>query len=252
LTGAAAPPSAVLFDDLENVRGPVGSALSGDRHVTLAPGQGVGGGQALRVAYIGGTMGSERVVRTIPLPERGREYTLNYDVKFESDFQFVQGGKMHGLGPEHMISGGDVIEPNGWSARVMWRKDGRPVTYTYHQDQGQKYGTDGPTLKPVTFQPGRWHAVSLHVRVNDPVTSRNGFVRMYLDGVLVSREEPVRLRASEPDKSLISRLLFSTFHGGNDPSWAPRTADGGYGTVHALFDNFAVERGERVRTAPGG
>ena len=103
----------------------------------------------------------------------------------------------------------------------------------------------------MSFAPGRYYAVSLHVRVNESPDRADGFVRLYIDGVLVERHERLKLRGVASDDTLVSGFLFSTFHGGNDPSWAPKNADGSYATVTAWFDNFAVWRGERVRRGAG-
>ena len=247
---SAAPVTPALSEDFES-NGPIASRLLRDPRLTLAEGQGVGGGRALQAAYIGGPMGSERLVNQMPLGERGLDYTLNYDVKFADDFQFVGGGKLHGLGPDRPVTGGDPIRPDGWSARVMWREKGRVELYTYHQDQKDKYGDHGEVVRETFFAPGRYYAVSLHVRVNSEGDRADGFIRLYIDGVLVERHEKLRLRGAETPDTLISGFLFSTFHGGNDPGWAPKNADGSYATVHALFDNFVVWRGERIRERPG-
>ncbi|MCW3846618.1 polysaccharide lyase [Sphingomonas sp. LB-2] len=231
--------------------GAVAQALLRDPRLTLADGAGVGGGRALRASYIGGPVGSERLTRSIDLGERGPEYTLDYDVQFERDFQFVLGGKLLGLGPDRPVTGGDPIRPDGWSARVMWRTGGHVELYTYHQDQAGKYGDHGVVVRPLSFVTGRWYAVSIHVRVNSAPDKADGFVRLYVDGVLTEQQQGIRLRGATSDDTLISRFMFETFHGGNDPSWAPKNSDGSYATVHALFDNIAVWRGEHVRRAPG-
>jgi len=44
---------------------------------------------------------------------------------------------------------------------------------------------------------------------------------------------------------LIESLLFSTFHGGSNPSWTPMK-DGKPVTVHAYFDNFSVYKGRKI------
>jgi len=41
--------------------------------------------------------------------------------------------------------------------------------------------------------------------------------------------------------------MISTFHGGHDPSWAPKDADGTFTTVHARFDDFKVMAGNNGR-----
>jgi hypothetical protein len=245
------PRPPVLSEDFEAEGGALQRALSGDPRLSIVPGEGVGGSRALRASYVGGPMGSERLVRSIPLGQPGLEYTLSYDVKFDRDFQFVLGGKLHGLGPERPVAGGNPIRPDGWSARVMWRARGRPELYTYHQDQRGRYGDHGAVLRSVTFAPGRYHSVSLHVRLNDPVEAANGAVHLYVDGKRVEAQERVRLRGADGPDTLIGRLLFSTFHGGNDPSWAPRAPDGSFTKVHAHFDNFEVRPGEHPRRGPG-
>jgi hypothetical protein len=39
---------------------------------------------------------------------------------FDQDWQWVLGGKLHGLGPEQPITGGNERLPTGWSARVTF------------------------------------------------------------------------------------------------------------------------------------
>ena len=88
------------------------------------------------------------------------------------------------------------------------------------------------------------------MRVNDDPEVANGFSRLYIDGELVERHENLRLRGADNEASLINKFMFSSFHGGHMPEWAPRDEDGNYKTVYATFDNISVYEGEHIRVAP--
>jgi N-sulfoglucosamine sulfohydrolase len=242
----------VLAMDFEGVQpdSPADQLLRNDK-LSLAPGDGVGGSSGLRAEYRGYDRGSERIVTHLFLPEPGEEFSLNYDVRFEADFQFVKGGKLLGLGPARHVTGGRPIVPEGWSARVTFKEGGGVKLYTYHQDQPGQYGDRGEVLNPFNFERGRYYAVSLHVRVNDPPEAANGFTRLYVDGVPIERHEGLCLRGKDGAETLINKFMFSSFHGGHMPEWAPRDGNGDYTTVHATFDNIAVYEGERIRPGIG-
>jgi hypothetical protein len=251
IAGAARPPGPIFSEDFDSPMSARRVALLRSTRVEVIAGEGVRDSKALRVTYAGNDHGSERVVSVAPLAVPGIERTLEYDVRFDRDFQFVRGGKLYGLGSRHPVAGGEPLRPDGWSARVMWREGGVAETYTYHQDQHGKYGDAGDRLLPFRFARNRWYAISLQVRVNEPASTSNGFVRLFIDGRLLERRENLRLRATDTLDSQIATLLFSTFHGGDDPSWAPRDANGDYADVHAYFDNFAVYPGRLVRRKTG-
>ena len=204
-------------------------------------GCGTHGSRCVRVTYYPNHQGSPRTVANRRLPA-AREYTLNYDVMFEHGFEFVKGGKLPGLGPDKVTAGCAPIAADGWSARVMWRRYGTPVIYSYHQNRNNRCGDD--YYSPVQFDTGRYHAVSLHVRVNDPWVA-NGLIELYVDGRKVASHQNAQLRNAWGSHTEITQFLFHTFFGGNDWSWAPSK------TVRARFDNFAVYKGLRVRHQPG-
>ena len=200
------------------------------------------GGHALKARYVGNAHGSERIVVRYPLGVTGTDFTLVYDVWLAPDFQFVLGGKMHGLGPAQPVTGGDPLRPDGWSSRVMWREGGAPVTYVYHQHQPGKFGEDGAAVSEATFTPGESQRVAIHIALNTE-EGRPGSSRVYLDGELVNRLEDVTYRSVFAEETDISQLLFSTFFGGNAPEWAPKDTGGDYVTVTARYDNIAVYPG---------
>jgi hypothetical protein len=120
----------------------------------------------------------------------------------------------------------------------MFRSDGRCSTYLYDQDKEKKYGVGQATDKPV-FVAGQWHHVVLQIGLNEPMKP-NGFARIVIDNREVLNTTGVTFREKGGDSSRIQQFLFSTFHGGNSPKWAPMDSDGNYTTVYAYYDNFMV------------
>ena len=244
-------PTPVCSTDFEKPDKP-GLYKTLERHKLLevVEGQGVNGSHAIKATYVGGERGSSRIVTSFVLPQKLDEATLVYDVKFDRDFQFVKGGKLHGLGPEKPITGGRDMKPDGWSARAMFDADGLK-SYVYCQNKEGKYGKGPERRIKYKFQKGRYYSVCIYVKLNQPASKANGVVRIYVNGKGVAEHRAIRFRSVEGENTRISRLLFSTFHGGHDPSWAPKDGSGKYVNVHAYFDNLAVYDGLHLRKKPG-
>lgn len=223
-----------------------------ERHelLEIVPREGVGGSRALRGTYQGYEHGSRRIVNDLPLRKSADEVSLCFDVNFEKGFDFTRGGKLHGVGPDKKVTGGKDMSKNGYSARLMFASEGGLNTYIYHQDQKGQHG-ETKAASGFKFKRGRYYALTLHVKLNSTSEAKDGFVRVYVDGKLEIDRKGLRLRGSDDRDTQLSQLLFSTFHGGNTPAWAPKNADGSFATVHALFDNFAVYQGESIRAKPG-
>lgn len=242
----------VLHEDFESIaKGDLGEVLANDERLEVRDGVGANGGRGLLVTYEGYDRGSRRLTERFPLGVKGDEFSLNYDVRFEQDFQFVKGGKLHGLGPDRPITGGRPMRANGWSARVTFKEKGSIRSYLYCQNKDGQYGVSlrHPTFR---FERGRYYAISLHAKLNSEPEKDDGFARIYVNGELLVDHRGVRFRGSMGDETLISQFMFSTFHGGHEPDWAPKSEDGSYKDVHACFDNISVYRGERIRMDPGG
>lgn len=249
LPDQARQPDAVWSENFDPP-GEGGKLLLGMPLAHLAPGRGVNGTTALRVDYVGYERGSKRLVRNVPLGERLTEATLCYDVLFDEDFQFVRGGKLHGLGPLNPVAGGNPREPHRWSARINFSGDGGVRTYLYDQSDGSRWGRSTEPETAFRFERDQYYAVSLHMRVNTPGET-DGFARIYVDGERVVNHDGVAFRGVYGEDTLIHSFLFSTFHGGSSSEWAPRDQEGNFATVHAYFDNMAVYRGRMIRTRPG-
>ncbi len=145
--------------------------------------------------------------------------TLTYKVRFPSGFQFVKGGKMPGLCGGACYTGGTNGQA-GWSARFMWRTGGAAESYVYSattSGYGDSLGRGDWYWTPDSA----WHTVSQHVHMNTPGVA-DGTIDVSIDGVPVSHQVGITFRV---DGSVhIDSLMFSTFYGGHDSSWAP-TAD---------------------------
>ena len=204
----------------------------------------------VRVGYVGYPQGSQRIVFRCPLPTKGEEYTFSYDVRFDKDFQFVRGGKLHGLGPDRVMSGGNGTALDGWSARVVFHREGRVGTYVYNQEQKGRFGLVD-WAEGFRFEPGRFYRVTLYARVNSAADAGDGVVRLYIDAKKLVERSGIRYRGVGGDRALITSMLFSTFHGGGDPTWAPKDNEGKYTTVYADFDNFDAAAGPPAFDASG-
>lgn len=224
------------FDD--SSLSPQGETILEHNLVQLIEGEGRDGSHALRVNYEGYDRGSRRVVKSPRIPPAER-YELAFWVRFCEEFDFARGGKLHGLGPVRSITGGNEITPEGWSARLMFRRDGGLQTYVYHQDMSGRYG-DTEVASGFAFQPGQYHHVLMRVALNDAAESANGSMDVWVDDQLVIEHGGLRFRDQITSDSAIQRLLFSTFHGGSNPEWAPRNDDGSYKTDCTFFDDITL------------
>jgi len=144
---------------------------------------------------------------------------LAYDVGFEPGFEFAKGGKLPGLYGGDAPSGG-ADTSRGFSTRYMWRGGGAGEVYAYLPEKNGEYGE---SISPGAwaFTPGQWQHLEQEVVVNNK-GSRDGVLRVWIDDKLVVNWTNMLYRVS--DDVLVAGLMFSTFFGGHDPSWAsPRT-----------------------------
>lgn len=240
-------PIAIFKVDFEDAKDSVARTILRHQRVSHAPKGGHGGTSGIRVAYAGSKRGSDRVVMQFKLARPVKEASLCFDVLFEEDFQFVKGGKLHGLGPANPAVGGEKVKPETWSSRLMFHRGGGLKTYHYHQKMSQEYG-EGTVVSDFTFQKNRFYRLTWHVRLNEPASATNGFAHLFVDGKRVTENDNLQFRAKDGPHTLIRRFLFSTFHGGSSGRYAPKKPDGTFATVYARFDNFAVYPGLVVRT----
>lgn len=213
--------------------------------IEISNNEGINNSKCIEVSYVGNEQGSKRVVRELQLPSSLTEATLNFSVKFQKGFQFVKGGKLHGFGPLETITGGNTIVPKGWSARMMFKENGTVQPYIYHQGMKGQFG-EGQKTAQAHFSTDRYHTVSMYMKINQPASASNGVFELWIDGTKASFMENIQFRSDEGDGTLITSMLFSTFLGGNDPSWAPKDQNGNYVTQIAWFDDFSIYQGKKL------
>ena len=101
------------------------------------------------------------------------------------------------------------------------------------------------------FQKGNFYSVTLYTKLNSSANTTDGEAWVYVNGERIVGQSNVQFWKSDPELSKISKFMFSTFFGGHEPEWAPKDSHGKYQNVHAVFDNFVVEKGLKVRGTPG-
>lgn len=183
--------------------------------------------KCFRVDYAVGEIGPEEggIGWRFPIAQR-QSATLTYVVRFSPKFDWVKGGKLPGLsgGPESVTGGNSADGTNGFSCRLMWRKDGRGEAYVYHKNQNGKYGDSLSFPEDFRFQADVDMTVRMTIVMNAP-SRADGKLSVWIgsseslnERLVVSRED---IEWRSVDDFAIDSVLFETFHGGSNKTWAP-------------------------------
>lgn len=184
------------------------------------------GNNRLRINYAIGQIGPEKCGVGWRWPFGKHDAAeFSYTVRFSKDFDWVKGGKLPGFcgGPDNVSGGRPATGTNGFSARLMWRMDGRGEAYVYHKHQKSNYGDSFSFPEDFRFPTEKSVHVRLAVTMNIP-GQRNGTVRVWI----AIGDEKEKLMVERIDMEWrtvgtfgVDSLYFETFHGGGDESWAP-------------------------------
>jgi hypothetical protein len=205
----------------------------GEPNVAALPKEAGTDGSVLRVRYPAGSFspGRSPVVGgagfELARPSAAK-LCLSYKVRFPEGFDFAKGGKLPGLfggaAPRGCVAAGAA---DGFSARLMWRASGAGELYLYAPDRGARCG-ESIGRGSWTFGRGAWTAVMQRIAFGKG-RSGGDLIEVRIDGRPV-----VRLEAALSPSSARAGLLFSTFFGGDDASWATRAEQ------HADFADFRL------------
>ncbi|KAG1815945.1 uncharacterized protein BJ212DRAFT_1355628 [Suillus subaureus] len=133
---------------------------------------------------------------------------LSYELAFDSNFNWVQGGKLPGLrgGPDvNNCSGG--AEPNGtncFSTRLMWRKYAQGEVYGYMltpnnmcSDSNFICNSDyGVSIDRGSFgfETGHWSRITILVQLNNDSPIANGNIVLYFNDVQALSQQNLYFR----------------------------------------------------------
>ncbi|GAA5891682.1 hypothetical protein JCM5296_005510 [Sporobolomyces johnsonii] len=187
---------------------------------------------------------------------------VSYEVGFDQDFGFVQGGKLPGS------YGGDINayctggQPSAacFSLRLMWRANGAGEVYGYvptYEDQCSSdvsatdvvcHGDDGLSFNrgSWTFETGVYNTVTeIAILNSNPGTpcEANGVLAVYAGETLAFERTDVVFRTNASVS--FTSLAFSTFFGGSSTSYAST------GNVYTYFKNFQFFEGDDASTETG-
>ncbi|WP_298545594.1 polysaccharide lyase [uncultured Aquimarina sp.] len=186
----------------------------------------------LRIKFAQGVYGTNCGIVARSNINGNNVYTLEYKVKFDNGFDWRLGGKLPGLAGGSAPTGGGIpSDGSGFSTRYMWRENGRMVVYAYYKDQTDFYGENWNV--GLNFQTGIWYTLKQTVTVNTG-NNANGRVEVWVNGQKKLDRSGLRLMSQG---NTVNRVLFDTFMGGNDPSWAPDH------TQYLRMDNFKCVKG---------
>lgn len=205
------------------------------------------GSQVLKVKYPANVYGFEASGATWNMRFAGRdEYYLVYRVKFSPGFEWQKGGKLPGLcGGAGGINGappagGFYGGYDGFSSRYMWTPGGKLILYFYWSGQpsrtaprGEQYG-EGIDLN-TTMATGSSYWLKMRVKLNT-AGQANGIMQVWASPDGTNYYEKLYRGSIEYRRGAwkIDQLMFHTFYGGGDSSFAPPHDN------YACFDDVNV------------
>lgn len=190
-------------------------------------------GNVLRVTYLANAVGgSSAMAFTAPLNGQYTTLIFQYDVLFPTGFTWVKGGKLPGLTSADSPTGCiQNTEFDGFSARYMWRENGKFAGYLYNPIKENVCGDYYYPSPSVYFTAGQWYTLKQEVHIGDTGVA-NGYINIWVNGSLILTVQNILLRNNAD--TFIDQVKMDTFFGGSSTDWAPTTEQ------YIYFNNFQV------------
>ena len=164
------------------------------------------------------------------------EAVMQYRMKFSEGFQFTWGGKLPGLTGGTAPRGCNPNKQGGFSARQMWQRGGKMISYLYWPESDFRCGAQwfwkDENGDDLVMDTDKWYTIRQHIKLNRPGV-RNGILEVFVDGVLVFQKTDIMFRKAE-DNFKIDNAYWTTYVGGSTQIFAP-TQD-----QYIWFDDFKV------------
>lgn len=214
----------------------------------------------IRQTLVGGACcSSEGIVVPTKLPSTVDEATIQYDIRFDTNFDWSLGGKLPGLGgivpgvsgitpgtPTGCTPAGDSRLEYGWTGRGMWitpaagfgkENPKSPVEWIGYMYNFAKKNDCGDNVRSgKSFVAGTWHTIKQRYKMNtfnaDGSPKTDGVHQMWFDGTLAVDNQAVAYRTN-PDLH-VNYLYWEIFRGGSTAAWA------GSITNTIDFDNLLI------------
>jgi len=171
---------------------------------------------------------------------------LSYWVRFgdvNEPFDWGLAGKMPGLSGGIPVHGLNIVNGSGFTARGMWRPNvcgaKSAELYWYGLPVGSSNTDQCGTGPSWNWQAdAKWHQVQMQLKMSTGV-AYNGTMQLWYDKPVTATPDinvsglGMLDRTKFPMNS-VSQLMFSTFYGGHDNTWGPKT------DTHAYFADFQI------------
>lgn len=183
----------------------------------------------------------------------GDEYTLEFRIRFHSQFDWSRGGKCGwGFQMGNGVTGcraDDARNNQGGSMRLMWYTTDAGRTffqpYLYHRGMtsncGETFGKSYPSSG--SLSKGTWYDVKMYYKANTG-SSYNGIARLWINGTQVLNQ--TNIRWADNSNRTVRGLYYSVFRGGSQSYWGSSTV--GY----IYFDNLKWQKNGSSSGGGGG